>query len=189
MQTDFYGTKDDKKTILDFIFSETNYLVFDHYSDFGSELIQYYSTEEIITKFDLEIGKQYAVCFGLWNSMDGMKNIVRKVNLNPKECNGHTFRFACNGWGVQNLYFGGIQNETLNRSTFMGFNEKGAIAKDLFNAENEREAHKLDWKLIISDQRKLKNFIEKKLGVEKHNRGIILQNANKLIAENKISIR
>jgi hypothetical protein len=87
------------------------------------------------------------------------------------------------------LYFAGVQNGYLNRSTFIGFNEKGALGKDLIKPENEREAHKLDWKLIRSDQRKLKNYIEKKIGVEKHNRGMILQNANQLVLKNEIKIR
>jgi len=189
MQTDFYGTKEDKKLILDFIFSETNYQVFDHYSDCGKELNQYFSTDEILKKFDLENGRQYAVTLGLWNSLDGTKNIVRRIELNPQKCDGHTFRYSSVGWGIQRLYFGGIQNGYLNQSEFMGFNEKGAIEKDLINPENEREAHKLDWKLIRSDQRKLKNYIEKKIGVEKHNRGMILQNAYLLVLKNEIKIR
>ena len=189
MQTDFYGTKEDKKLILDFIFSETNYQVFDHYSDCGKELNQYFSTDEILKKFDLENGRQYAVTLGLWNSLDGTKNIVRRIELNPQKCDGHTFRYSSVGWGIQRLYFGGIQNGYLNQSEFMGFNEKGAIEKDLINPENEREAHKLDWKLICSNQRKLKNYIEKKIGVEKHNRGMILQNANLLLLQNEIKIR
>ncbi|MDR2009755.1 MAG: hypothetical protein LBQ22_04665 [Bacteroidales bacterium] len=189
MQTDFYGTIDDKKMILDFIFSETNYDIFDHYSGFGEELNQYFSTNEILEKFDLEKGGQFAVCFGLWNPLDGTKIIARKIDLNPKSCNGHTFRFSSEGWGTQRLYFGGIQNEYLNQSTFMGFNEKGAIAKDLYLPETEREAHKLDWKLIRSDQRKLKNFIEKKIGTTNKIRGgTVLINANKLIETNKIKI-
>ncbi|AZA91026.1 Uncharacterised protein [Chryseobacterium nakagawai] len=188
MQTDFFGTVEDKKLILDFIFSETNYLVFDHYSEFGEELKQYFSTSEILEKFDLENGKQNAVTFGLWNPLDKTKNIVRKVTLDPKYCNGHTFRYTSEGWGIQRLYFGGIQNGFLNASQFMGFNEKGAIAKDSIHPDHEQEAHQLDWKLIRSDQTKLKNYIEKKLGAEKHTRGIILKNANQLITHYELKI-
>lgn len=189
MQTDFYGIKEDKKLILDFIFSETNYQVFDDYSNFGEELKRYLSTDEIFGKFDLENGKQYEVTFGLWNSLDGTQNILKRIELNPKYCDGHTFRYSSLGWGVQRLYFGGIQNGFLNPSEFIGFNEKGAISKDQINPVNKREAHTLDWKLIRSDQRKLKNYIEKKLGVEKHYRGIILQNARQLLIKNEIKIR
>ena len=189
MQTDFYGIKKDKECILDFIFSETNYLVFDHYSNPGEELKQYSSTKEIVENFDLENGKQYAVTFGLWNPQDGTKNIIQKVSLDPKYCDGHSFRFRSKGWGIQRLYFGGIQDEFINSSQFIGFNEKGAIEKDLLNADSEKEAHLLDWKLIRSDQRKLKNFIEKKMGVEKHFRGIILENASYLISNQKLKIR
>ncbi len=190
MQTDFYGTIADKTLILDFIFSETNYQVFDHYSELGQELQQYYSTNEILEKFDLEKGRQYAVNFGLWNPLDGTENIVRKIELNPEKCDGHTFRFSSEGWGIQRLYFGGIENVYLNRSTFMGLNEKGALNKDFFNPENEKEAHKLDWKLIRSDQRKLKSFIEKKIGTRnKFRGGTILINANQQIEANKIQIR
>lgn len=189
MQTDFFGTVEDKKLLLDFIFSETNYLVFDHYSEFGEELQQYFSTAEILEKFDLENGSQYHVMLGLWNPSDKTKNIIRKVILDPKYCKGHSFRYTSSGWGIQRLYFGGIENGFLNASQCMGFNEKGALAKDFLNPACEKEAHQLDWKLIRSDQRILKNYIEKKLGVEKHKRGIVLRNAHQRIINKELQIR
>ena len=189
MQTNFYATKEDKILILDFIFSETKYHIIDHYSEMGEELCQYKSTKEILEKFDLENGGQYSVCFSLWNPLDGTKDIIRKIDLNPQKCGGHTFRYSSDGWGTQKLYFGGIQNEILNISTFYGSNEKGAIERDLMNPESERIAHNLDWKLISSEQRKLKNFIEKKLSAEfKVKNYYILKNAYNSYQDKKFEI-
>lgn len=152
--------------------------------------MQYFSTSEILEKFDLENGGDYAVCFSLWNPLDGTKNIIKKVDLNPEKCNGHTFRYCTQGWGVQQLYLGGIQEEYLNSSRFLGFNEKGALAKDSYYCFTDSVAHKLDWKLIRSDQRKLKNYIEKKIGsINKNNKGVILHHANEEINDNKLKIR
>lgn len=188
MQTNFYATREDKIAILDFIFAATDYQIYDHYSDAGEELKRYFSTAEIVEKFDLEKGGQYAVCLGLWNPADGTKNIARRIELDPKRCDGHTFRYASTGWGVQQLYFGGIQNIHLSLSLFKGFNEKGALVSDLINPENERAAHLLDWKLIRSDQLKLKNYIEKKLGVEKHDGTIALPDACRRIRNDEIKL-
>ncbi len=190
MQTEFYATIEDKKLILDFIFNETNYQVYDHYSSVGQELKQYFSTEQILKNFDLNNGGQYATCFGLWNPLDGTKNIIRKINLNPEVCDGYTFRFSSDGWGVQRLYLGGIQNEYLNPSMFIGFNEKGAIYKDLSLPENERSAQTLDWTLIRSDQRKLKNYIEKKIAATtKIGKIIILMNAQQQIENQSLKTK
>lgn len=179
MQFNFFALYSDKIKILEHIFNETEFKVVDHYSAASQDLREYKSVQEISDNFDLNSGKTNSLRFALWNKNYGEANIVRKVDLNPKYCNGHTFRFAATGWSLQHLYFGGISGGTLHYSTLQGFNEKGAIEKDFVNSPADGTAHKLDWAQIKSDQRKLKYFIEKRLTARKHNTYLVLNEADK----------
>jgi len=188
MQFNFYALYTDKIQILDYIFRETGFTIVDHYSPMGKELKEYNATQEIVDNFDLHNGKSCAVSLALWNSNYGEKNIIRKIDLNPKYCKGHTFRFAATGWSLQQLYFGGLSGEMLYYSTIQGFNEKGAIEKDYLYPEASRTAHLLDWVQIKIDQRKLKYFIDKKLTTRKLNSYLVLSDADSELQSGRINL-
>jgi hypothetical protein len=116
MTYDFYADKTDKLSILDFILSETDLQVFDLSSAFGEEICEYKNTDEIAAKFDLANGDRFAVTFQLWTPRHKGKPALRKIDLDPKRCNGHTFRYSTDGWGMIQLYFGGIKNNILSQS-------------------------------------------------------------------------
>ncbi len=103
MNYDFFANKQDKISVLDFIFTATELQVFEHYSSYGQKINQYKSTAEIITAFDLEKGRQSAVTFNLWAPDFGGKVRFHRVELNPKYCGGHTYRYATEGWGGCNF--------------------------------------------------------------------------------------
>src|ERR1017187_9165638 len=127
MNYDFFANKQDKISVVDFIFNATELQVFDHYSPYGQEINQYKSTAEIITRFDLEKGRQSAVAFNLWAPDFGAKARFQRVELNPKYCNGHTYRYVTEGWGLIQLYLGGLEGNILFHSHIGHFNEAGAL--------------------------------------------------------------
>jgi hypothetical protein len=178
MQFNFFALYNDKVEILTHIFKETQFKIFDHYSKPGEELREYKSVEEIALNYDLSDDKTNSVHLALWNLNYGETNIIRRVDLNPKYCDGHTFRYAATGWSLQQLYLNGVSEGRLDYSTLKGFTEKGALEKDSYNPPPDRKAHLLDWPKIRSDQRKLKSFIEKKLTARKINTYLILKAAN-----------
>ena len=186
MQFNFFALYRDKISVLEYIFKETGFRIFDHYSTYGQELREYKSSLEIAESFDLNRGRANSVQLTLWDPIHGERNIVRKVDLDPEYCNGHTFRYAATGWSLQQLYFGGLSDNKLHYSTLQGFNEKGALEKDSLNSN--RTAHLLNWTKIKSDQRKMKYFIETKLTTRKIGTSLILASADEELQKRIIKI-
>ena len=99
MTYDFFADKDDKIQILNFIFNKTDLQLFDSDSPYGQEIVEYKTTADIVSKFDLKSGGQFATKFQLWTKRFKGDLMFRKVELNPKHCDGHTFRYSTSGWG------------------------------------------------------------------------------------------
>ncbi len=117
-------------------------------------------------KFDLENGGQYSVTFNLWAERFGGDILFRKIDLDPKRCNGHTFRYSTNGWGLIQLYLGGQKNSILFYSHIGHFNEKGALRHEDTNHINGR-VDKWNWKEVSQTSRKLKNHLHNKIATRK----------------------
>lgn len=177
MNYDFFANKADKLEILDFIFKETDLQVYDLDSPYGQEICQYETVEEISSKFDLELD-QFGTTFQLWTPRHKGKPIFRKVELDPKYCNGHTFRYATEGWGLIQLYFGGLKNNELKSSHIGHYNEKGAVKWEGSYYANELVSS-WDWTEIQVTSRKLKYQIHNKLATRKIGSLGVLSGADK----------
>ena len=91
MNYQYFADKPDKIDILNYIFSETDLQVFELGSPFGKEIQQFRSVEEIILCFDLHLEGTGAL-FMLWSPRHGRRPTFKRIELNPKHCNGFTFR-------------------------------------------------------------------------------------------------
>ena len=179
MTYDFFAIKTDKINLLDFIFKDTDLKVFDLASAFGQNISEYKSTDEIVSKFDLEKGGQSSQTFQLWTPRFGGEVLFRKVELNPKYCNGHTFRYSTDGWGLIQLYFGGQKDNVLFTSHIGHFNEKSALKLENTNNANGT-VDKWNWNEIELTSRKLKYQIHNKLAVRKIGSFGVLKGADNL---------
>lgn len=166
MTYDFFATKSDKINLLDFLFKETDLKIYDLASTYGQEISEYKSTEEIVSKFDLDNGGQSSLTFQLWTQRFGGDILFRKIDLNPKYCNGNTFRYSTDGWGLIQLYFGGQKDSFLFPSHIGHFSEIGALNWEDTNRFNGK-VDKWNWKEIEQTSRKLKNQIHNKTAVRK----------------------
>lgn len=166
MQYDFFADKADKLDIFEFIFKETDLHVYDLSSQYGQEICQYKTVEEISSKFDLDNGDKFALTFQLWAPRHKGKPIFRKVDLDPKQCKGHSFRYSTEGWGLIQLFFGGIKNNKLNQSHIGHFSEKVALKWEETNKVNGL-VNLWDWKEIQASSRKLKYHVQNKLSTGK----------------------
>lgn len=160
MNYNFLATEIDKIQVFNFIFEQTDLQVFDLSSEFSQKVCQYKSTSEVVAKFDLENGGQFAVTLQLWSPRFGGEVIFRKVNLNPERCEGHTFRYATGGWGLIQLYLGGCQRNSLYHSNIGHFNEKGALAR-VDDDTTLAEVKRWNWKEIVSMSGRLRRQITK----------------------------
>lgn len=166
MNYNFFANKADKIRLLEFIFDETDLHLFDSYSPPEELIDEYTAANEVNDKFDLENGGQFAVTFQLWSPRFSEEIIFQKVDLNPEYCDGFTFRYATSGFGLIQLYFGGLVNNMLNYSHIGHNSEKRALAWEDTLATADR-AHKWNWKEIERTSRKLKSVIHNKWSVDR----------------------
>lgn len=179
MTYDFFADETDKIEVLNFIFRETDLQVFDHASAYGQKISEYKTTEEIVSKFDLRNGDKFAVTFQLWTPRLKGDLIFRKVDLDPKRCNGHTFRYSTDGWGLIQLYFGGVKHNELNLSHIGHQSEKRALAWSS-NHPEMGQVEKWDWREVEKVARGLKYQIHNKMTKRKIGSVGILVGADKL---------
>ena len=179
MNYNFFAGKADKLKILDFIFRNTDLQVYDSYSPYGQGICQYKTVNEISSKFDLDNGDKFAVAFQLWTPRHKGKPLFRKIDLNPKYCKGHTFRYSTQGWGLIQLYFGGLKNSELNQSHIGHFDESGALKNEISTTFNGK-VNAWDWTEIQATSRKLKYQIHTKLATRRIGSVGILSGAEQL---------
>ncbi len=157
MNFNFYAEKNDRKIILDFIFNETNWEIYDLYSSYGEEIVKYPTLEEIEHKIETE---KRAGHFNIYSPDFGGEVIFRKVNLDPEYCNGYTFRYSSEGWGLIQLYFGKVWNNKLEYSTIK--HNSQVRANNWYSTYPEMANPDLwNWKEINKASRKLAYIIKK----------------------------
>ena len=172
MNYQFFAGKDDKFEVLKYIFEETELKVFDSYSIPEEEIVEYKSVSEIISKFSDD---NQIMVFVLWNEKFEGKIIHRRIELNPKHCNGKTYRYSIGGWGLIQIGFGRLNKQNLSKSTISHFNEIRA-KKEQMNGE----ADIWNWKEILKASNKLKYQIHNKMAVEKIGSFGVLKKAKEL---------
>jgi len=179
MTYDFFADRTDKLEILEFIFKDTDLHVYDQGSPYGQEICQYKTVDEISSKFDLDNGDKFAVAFQLWTPRHKGKPLFRKVDLDPKHCNGHTFRYSTDGWGLIQLYFGGLKNNELNQSHIGHYSESAALKNEDSSTFNGK-VNSWDWTEIQATSKKLKHHIHNQLATRKIGSHGILSGAGQL---------
>jgi hypothetical protein len=182
MSYDFFADEFDKIEVLKYIFNDTNLEIYDHYSIFGEKVCRYENVEAITSKFDLKNGEKFSNNFQLWSPDFKGSIVFEKIKLDPKQCKGHTFRFATRGWGLMQLYFGGIKGNNISLSHIGHFNEKGALKWEGIKKINGKVSA-WDWKEISKTSLKLKYHIDKKLAITRIGARGILPNADNLIKQ------
>jgi hypothetical protein len=104
---DFYATPEDHAELLAWLFAETGCRVFELYSDFGKPLREFESPQGVLSQFQrcYSTGAPWdTVCLQLFVVGAGPAFFPRRIDLNPKYCEGATFRFVAEGWGLIQLY-------------------------------------------------------------------------------------
>ena len=179
MHYNFFADKQDKLDILDYIFMDTDLRIYDFDSQSGQEIFEYQSISEIERKFDLTYGNKFSVTFQLWTPRHKGEPIFERVELNPKYCKESVFRYSTVGWGLIQLYFGGIENNVLNQSHIGHFNERGALNRESISPRRGK-VDEWDWSEINKTSRKLKYLIHTKMSVRKVGSVGVLKGADDL---------
>jgi hypothetical protein len=180
MNYDFYADKNDAADVLNFIFSETDLILYQLDSVFGKEINHYKSTDQVMSAFNFTSWKEPSPSFQLWSPRFEGDLVIRKVDLDPKYCKGHTFRYSTEGWGLIQLYFGVQSNDKIQFSHLGHQSEKRALAWE-DTCKNLGPVQKWNWTEVESAARKIKNHIHGKLAVRKEKGYGILKGADSLV--------
>lgn len=181
MNYDFFADRADKLEILTFIFTGTDLRIFDLSSPYEELIREYRTADEIDQQFDLQNGPDQLTTFQLWSPRFKAQPIFERIALDPKRCKGKTFRYLTGGWGMIQLYFGGIKNGILSHSHIGHFGYKGALGREDLGAAKLGKVDNWDWKEIEQTSRKLKYQIHEKLSVKKIDSRGVLKGADALI--------
>ena len=176
MNYKFYAHHKDFEEVFKFIFEELGLSVFQSYSEYGQPLNEYGTEEEVMN----ELAKHPVTQFVLWEKDFGFEYIINKLELTPKYCNGHTFRYRIDGWGLIHLQANDLKADKIEASSISHNTEKRAQAWESTKPEFGK-ADELNWNEINSTSRKLKNFISKQLTKSKRDGTDVLANAKEYI--------
>ena len=116
---DWYGEIEDHSQILDELFSENLCEVYELSSDYSESLKKFSGTSEVLEQFNKrhKNGMAWkAVYLQLHLIGSGPTFKPRRVELNPKKCDGATFRYRAEGWGLIQLYLERSSEGTLSAS-------------------------------------------------------------------------
>ena len=172
-QINFFGVREDHTAVFDYIFTETNFRVFETYSEFDQDLREFKSVDELLKTFDLGVdghGNASSPFICLWSPSIIPEPTFRKINLKVK---GHTFRYVIEGCGLLFILFGGIHGEIITKSKITFFSEKGARKKcGVIPGPDD-----VNWEAKKKIVGKLKYHIQKRLRGAPVKGGAILKNA------------
>lgn len=164
MYYDFYSAPEDTKKIFEFIFAELKLEAYLSYSEYGQEMKSYKSTDEIFNDFTVSDTTNKTIDFQLWTPKFEGDLVISKINLDPRRCKGHTFRYKAEGWGLIQFYCGVLKDNKLNFSHLGHQSIKRASLWQDIN-QNFGSVEKWNWKEVETTGKKLKYFIQKKLVV------------------------
>lgn len=177
---DFYAVKDDMISLLDFIYDGTDCRVYESYSEYGKELREFKSTADLLNMFNLGQCKTWSeqVLLQLYSTSAKGKFLIEKINLDPKKCEGHTVRYNVGGWGLIQLYLGGVfEAEKKIVHSHLGHNSETRAKKWESTYPNYGKTQDWDWKTLNATSRKITNHITKKLSGKKECGRSVLSNA------------
>jgi hypothetical protein len=100
---DFYATREDHEGLLSWLFSEATSRVYELASDDEQPLKRFESPQEVLQQFDRVFapGKKCSqVLLQLYVVGAGPRFAPRRITLDPAQCDGASFRYEADGWGL-----------------------------------------------------------------------------------------
>jgi hypothetical protein len=181
---DFYAAGADFIAVLDYVFEKSQCRVFESYSRPGEDIIEFKSTGDLFARRSIGIckGSGHSVWLQLVPPSGLHRFKIRRIPPEPKICNGHTFRYAIDGWGLIQLYLGGIGPRGLVNSHSNHFSEAGA-RKWIDVRPQVGSLETWDFREITSISSAFNRFIRTKLAVYKLGSRPVLRGAADAFAD------
>jgi hypothetical protein len=161
-QLNFFATKPDLKQVFDFVYAETDFRVFESYSEFGRELREFSSLSALAAAYEVGAdlhGNGTAALLQMWSPSVMAKPEIVRIALDPNKCKGHTFRYRISGYGLVQLYLGGIHGRIITHSHYGHFSERGAAKWG--------DISHVDWVALKKISGRFQRHVSRKLAVAK----------------------
>ena len=153
---DFYALGDDLRSLLRFVFAETDIVIYELASEFDRDARQFTSLTELETVFDL--GGHKAGHLQLWSRSVMARPVIRRIDLKVP---GHSFRYAVEGAGLIQLYLDGQRDGIIYHTHYGHWNEPGARQRSMHSADH------CDWKALAKLSGLIQRHIRRRLAVAK----------------------
>lgn len=178
---DFYAIPEDHEPLLDWLVRERICRIFELASDFEMALREFHTVDDVMSQFSRTYSNGNSwdtVHLQLYVLGAGPPFVPRRVSLDPRACDGATFRYAAEGWGLVQLYLGaigsgGLKNSHTNHNSLKRAEAWGSVKPDMQPVES------CDFKKISAFSSRLNRQI-KKLGIAKIGSRPVLPGALKL---------
>jgi hypothetical protein len=115
---DFYATPEDHEHLLIWLFTDAACHVYELASDFEKPLKRFESAVEVMQQFERRYpnGEPWQVRLNLYVLGAGPAFEPRRISLDPSACDGATFRYAAESWGLVQLYLSAQRADRLENS-------------------------------------------------------------------------
>ncbi|MDV7141015.1 hypothetical protein R3X28_19185 [Maribacter sp. TH_r10] len=147
--------------LIEFILSDSKTEFYESYSEMEKELIRIKDLTEFKDYFQKGISEgKTQFGFGIYNPETKGKFSISKMKLNPKYCNGKTFRYRIDGWAIIFIHLD-LQNDKNNIECNVSVNSK-TRAENWKSTNPEFGNPELwEWKIIESNARKIISRLKK----------------------------
>jgi len=176
---DFYAYGDDHRRILSYVLENLPCRLFELYSAYDSELVEFSSLEQIASHYNINnwpAGDHASMRFQLLPADACGQVQFTRIQLNSSRCNSATFRYSSDGWGLIQLYLESPRKGQLRQSHTNHNSEKRAAAWAATYPELNPPSD-WDWAAVTSFSRKLNRFI-RKTAVSKSGSRVVLPAAS-----------
>jgi hypothetical protein len=156
---DFYAVEEDVRNVLNFVFSQPGWTLYELASRHDSALRQFRSTEEVYNAFALPYLDAY---FHLHAPEMGGRVYAKRVQFKPNAVPHAKFRHDSHGWGLIQLHLVGPRNGTLKASHTNHNSEARARRWEPTYADEPDRVADWDWQAVTRTSSRLNRYIRTK---------------------------
>jgi len=153
---DFYALGDDLRSLLQFLYAETDVIVYELASEFDRDARRFASLAELEAVFSL--GVYRAGRLQLWSPSVMARPVIRRIEITVP---GHSFRYAVEGAGLIQLYLDGGRDRVIYHTHFGHWNEAGARQRSVHPADD------CNWPALTKLSGRIQRHIRSKLTAAK----------------------
>ena len=133
------------------VLAEPGCRLFESYSEFEQPLREFGSWSELAAAYAVGTCRRRGdtLLLQVWPTTACADVQIRRYAVKPNMCNGTTWREQLAGWGMIQLYLGGVASEGLVASHTNHNSEKRALAFEPFAEAVKAPAAAWDWQEVI----------------------------------------